>query len=300
MKLQEKQIPLELFALFDLAALNSIVGKQNHSASYPCVWTNVSKSHLQSEFHKDKPHTCKNCQDVNIVKLSDYEHNLESGSGEQPMSKTGKIFGSVVAHNLLPLCDVFKYIPPIMHVIMGLTNDTLNELKAVVRKLDDNIENRTHFDGHHTMIKEKLLEMHDEVENLEAFQSNIMLADMVVQNDLKRIPLILAGSMKDAENVAKENYSSKRNSKEKPQCDAALCIIFDCDVINEWDEEIVCKNKCNIHTRCKGLAPIDDDEKIPEGYECQKCQTGAANTIWLQKSLEKHIATYYFSTMRQN
>ena len=125
-----------------------------------------------------------------------------------------------------------------------------------------------------------------------------MLADMVVQNDLKRNPLILAGSMKDAENVAKENYSSKRNSKEKPQCDAALFIIFDCDVINEWDEEIVCKNKCNIHTRCQGLVPIDKHEKIPEGYECQKCQTGAANTIWLQKSLEKHIAAYYFSTMQ--
>ena len=46
-------------------------------------------------------------------------HTVQSGGHE--MSKTGKNHGSIVAHNLCPLSDIFKYIPPVMHVIMGLT-----------------------------------------------------------------------------------------------------------------------------------------------------------------------------------
>ena len=32
-------VKIKLHALFDLSALNSIIGKQNHSSTYPCAWT---------------------------------------------------------------------------------------------------------------------------------------------------------------------------------------------------------------------------------------------------------------------
>ena len=61
---------------------------------------------------------------------------MESG----PERSTGKHFGSVVADNLLPLKDIFHYIPPLMHIIMGLGNNLFAELKRTVIELD-NTEN---------------------------------------------------------------------------------------------------------------------------------------------------------------
>ena len=41
------------------------------------------------------------------------------------------------AGNLLPLSDIFHYIPPLLHIIMGLGNNLFNELKKQVVKLDE-------------------------------------------------------------------------------------------------------------------------------------------------------------------
>ena len=41
--LGSEQVKIKLFSLFDLCALNVIIGKQNHSSTYPCAWTTVSK-----------------------------------------------------------------------------------------------------------------------------------------------------------------------------------------------------------------------------------------------------------------
>ena len=71
--------------------------------------------------------------------MKDFEINIAHHTfqrGSLDMSKTGKNHGSIVAHNLCPLSDIFKYISPVMHVIMGLTNDTIKEVKSDVVKKD--------------------------------------------------------------------------------------------------------------------------------------------------------------------
>ena len=80
---------------------DSFIGKQNHSATYPCAWTNVSKDHLQN--HSGKDHSPSHCRDVTFLKIEDYEkmltlHFVEQGG--KTSAKTGKDFGSVVATNL--------------------------------------------------------------------------------------------------------------------------------------------------------------------------------------------------------
>ena len=42
--------------LLDLCALNKILGKQNHSATYPDAWTDVTKVHLSYERHTSHTH----------------------------------------------------------------------------------------------------------------------------------------------------------------------------------------------------------------------------------------------------
>ena len=46
MSLGKKEYHLQLFCLFDLCALNNQIGKQNHSATFPDTWTDVTKNTL--------------------------------------------------------------------------------------------------------------------------------------------------------------------------------------------------------------------------------------------------------------
>ena len=41
-KVHDKEYIIKLYCLFDLCALNSVLGKQNHSATFPDAWTDVS------------------------------------------------------------------------------------------------------------------------------------------------------------------------------------------------------------------------------------------------------------------
>ena len=111
---------------------------------------------------------------------------------------------------------------------------------------------------------------------------------MVVLNDLKRVPLLKAGLIKEASEVSQEYYAKpkRKRKNERQSCDASLCLIFTCDVVNDWDSKISCKNTCRIHTRCEGLAPIDDGEEMPEDYECVKCRKKVSNEEWLEHALK--------------
>ena len=287
-----EEVTIKIFGLFDLCALNCLIGKQNHSATYPYAWTNVSRDHLQPENHGHKPHTPENCKDIWFLNMqTDYEtyvaHNAFS-CGDKNTSKSGKSFGSVVANNLIPLIDIYRYIPPIMHIIMGLTNDTLKELKSQVIKFDRaRNEGENIFDVHHEQVQEKLREMYDEVEDLETQFSNINLAIMVLLNDIKRVKLLKENKVKEAFEVAKENYNYTIKGKniKKPKWNDDICLIFDCDVVNDWDETFICKNNCEIHVRWEDVALIDEGQEMPPNYTCKKCENGLSNKEWIDATL---------------
>jgi hypothetical protein len=211
--------------------------------------------------------------------------------GENNLAATGKDYGSVVANNLFPLNDILRYIPPLMHIIMGLTNDALKELKAAVIKSDETNSNPA-LDGHKIEIQKKQVEMYDEVENLENNESNICLAETIVLNDLKRVALLKENKTTEASEVAKQYYPKNkktRKNKPKPKCDAEMCVIFEIDVIHDWDAKFICKNMCSIHIRCEGVALIDPDDEIPSGYTCKKCAQGLGNKEWIEKALEDEM-----------
>ena len=173
-----------------------------------------------------------------------------------------------------------------MHCIMGLGNQVYNELNRVVKELDEK-ENGIENKAYKANIESTLSENFDEKEEKEDIHANNNLARMVVINDLERIPLLLAGDEKGAEEVAKRNYTKKKSRRKRVKCDAENCVIFPIDMDNDWDEKIVCtENGCQIHVRCEGLVPVDADERMPENYICEKCRTGSGNKSWLEKKLK--------------
>ena len=280
-----KKLVVKVFGVFDLCALNSLIGKQNHSATYFDAWTNCTLAHIRN--HKKRKHSQKDCKDVTFVTM-DYlvnqitNHSVETG----PESKTGKHFGSVVGENLIPLKNIFHYITPLMHTVMGLGNDTFNDLKKLVIKLD--IEESDVNSDHQKNIQTTLSEKYIEKEEYEDILANTNLARMVVNNDLERIHFLLEGKEKDAEAVAEKNYSkSNKSRRKKEECDAEMCLLFPVDVDNDWDESFDCENGCKIHIRCEGLTPIDENYQLPEKYMCNACVNKSGNKVWLHETLIK-------------
>ena len=74
LQVNKKSFVLEQFGVFDLCALNNLIGKQNHSSTFPDAWTNVTRDHLQN--HKHKNHTPSSCDSINFLSLKDYDKNL--------------------------------------------------------------------------------------------------------------------------------------------------------------------------------------------------------------------------------
>ena len=90
-----KLLKIKIYGLFDLCALNTVIGKQNHSATYFCAWTNCKLDHIRN--HKNVEHTESNCKDIIFLTMDDYLKNITHHSIEHlPERKSGKQFGNTI------------------------------------------------------------------------------------------------------------------------------------------------------------------------------------------------------------
>ena len=108
-----------------------------------------------------------------------------------------------------------------MHVVMGLGNQLFDELTRVAKSLDDE-ENRNENKEYKENIEICLADERVEKEEKEDMHANFNLARMVVINDLERIPLLMRGDEKGAEEVAKKNYSVKNSRRKRMKCDTDI------------------------------------------------------------------------------
>jgi len=104
-----KQLKIVQFGVFDLCALNAIIGKQNHSSTFFDAWTDVTNHHIKN--HAGKQHTPDECKNINFLTMRDYDKNITHHSVE-----TGKSYAfSCVSCFSLPFyytvsTDVIKYV----------------------------------------------------------------------------------------------------------------------------------------------------------------------------------------------
>ena len=283
-KINGKSLKIKLYGLFDLCALNTVVGKQNHSSTYFCAWTSCKLEHIRN--HKNVAHTESTCKEIVFLTIEDYVKNITHHSiGALPDKASGKLFGSTVAENIIPLADIFRYIVPLMHCIMGCANQVYNELNRYVKELDEK-ENRLENQEYRENIKVNLGEKKVEKKEKEVLHGNANLARMVAINALERIPALMVGDVKAAERISKQNYNNKTSRRKREQCDAEMCIIFPIDIDNNWDERFECLNGCEIHLLCEGLVPKDENEEMPDRYTCMSCEQESGNKSWLKEKLE--------------
>ena len=207
-----KTLKITQFGVFDLCALNCIIGKQNHSSTYFGAWTNCTTQHIRT--HSGKIHTPSACgKNISFLSLKDIENHLTHHSLDSlPQRKTGNLHGNVVGENLLQLKNIFRYIPSLMHIIMGLGNDVLNELKKTVINLDNDESDN---DVIKFNVTEDIKKLYCEKELLSIRHGNNNLDKYVAENDLERLPYLLSNSEKEAEKVAKKRYSKSKTKAKK-------------------------------------------------------------------------------------
>ena len=240
-----KTLKLKQFGVFDLCALNTILGKQNHSATYFDAWTDCTLKHIRN--HSGHIHTTSSCKDIKFLSLKDIETNLTNHSlNSMPQRKTGNQYGNVIGENLLPLENIFRYIPPLMHIIMGLGNDVLKELKRVVIELD---ENESESQNILSEIDDNIKNLYDEKEELETRHTDNSLDKVIAENDLERICHISNNRIQEASEIAKKRYKKVKSKKKKQDCDSEFCLVFPCDKENGFADTILCYNGCKLHER---------------------------------------------------
>ena len=276
-----KALKLKQFGVFDLCALNTILGKQNHSATYFDAWTDCTLDHIRK--HSGHKHTTSTCKDIKFLSLDAIDNYLTHHSlNSLPQRKTGNLYGNVIGENLLPLNNIFRYIPPLMHIIMGLGNDVLNELKRIVIELDEAEAETQNISRN---IEGNLKKLYEEREALETRHANNALDKYIAENDLERVFLIADNQMKKASELAKKRYTKIKTKGKKKNCDSGLCVIFPCDEENGFADFLVCHNGCKVHNRCEGIVFVPDDYMEPEVYTCKKC----ISELWNNKSFEESL-----------
>ena len=60
--IEDKTLKLKQFGAFDLCALNCILGKQNHSATFFDAWTDCTLDHIRN--HSGHKHTTSMCKEI--------------------------------------------------------------------------------------------------------------------------------------------------------------------------------------------------------------------------------------------
>ena len=286
--IEGKKLKLKQFGVFDLCALNTILGKQNHSATFFDAWTDCTLEHLRN--HSGHIHTSETCKEIKFLSLEDLEYHLTQHSlNNLPQRKTGRLHGNVIGENLLPLDNIFRYIPPLMHIIMGLGNDVINELKRIVNELDE-VEAKSGSQTNHMYdIEVKLKKLYDEQETLQTQHSNNALDKCIAENDLERIHFIKENNVKKAAEVAKKRYKKGKFKATKSNCDNRMCVIFQCDEANGFADMMTCHNGCNVHKRCEGIVHVPQDYLEPECYICNKCRIGKEGSEWLEQMIKDGI-----------
>ena len=286
-----KTLKINIKTVLDGSALSTIMGKQGASATSPCVWTDVTREHLTN--HTGRDHTPKDCPDIKFLTKEDYRENLKNNAidvtnkgieqGRDAMKVRGAKHGNVVGTAIIDLNDPLDNVPALMHIMMGLLNDVLDELHKEIQTEDKKIDENTPKD------EEKVEELDKLEEQLRGFKEEFedqALASSMAVSDKKRLKLIIEGKDTEAENEAKNSYKTKSKKKKtkKTNCAASKCVIFPSDEEAKCDATIKCQD-CGkkVHLRCEGIVQYNvDDDNLPDRFKCNKCEGENEN-----KQLEK-------------
>ena len=110
--------------------------------------------------------------------------------------KTAKLYGNVISVNLLQFEDVLDMPDPLMHILMGLTNDNLSFIRKDAKELDNN-ENQERIE------QEIIDKVYENLTTKQDLELEYIENSREMKNMKKILKLLFAGQLKEAEIEAK-------------------------------------------------------------------------------------------------
>lgn len=269
---------VEFYLGGDLKFQDAVLGKQGSSATYPCAQCMVTREHLQK--HPKKPHTPQQCgakclERDNEDYFGNFLNNLADDRKKGDRAKKGKFHGSVVGKALFPLKYLFRLVPPILHIMLG-----------IVLRLFVMVENKTiEFDKRDVdpavkaAQEEKLRGFNEELisEETKLKQQALDLIDNF--NLRERITSVLSGDGDEVDAIATHQTVNKKTAKDNDKCKSLLCLISTFDEEIDW---IKC-SKCSkwMHSLCEVLATPAELSlaKSRAAYVCLKCSDESISNL---------------------
>ena len=162
-------------------------------------------------------------------------------------------------------------VDPLMHVLMGLTNDNLNEIKKDCRKIDS--LNESGNERRDILIRK----LYDSLAEKQKMMNSYNECSRELKDIREILPLIVDTKYKEAENRSSNFHKTKltkaNKKKERQECSSKFCLLFPLDIQQGYDRKIECAFGCQPHTLCEALHDFHELPLIWENGRARKVFT---------------------------
>ena len=294
-KVNEEEKSLRVFLFGDYEFLTKIVGHMGPNAVHPCLWCYVHRDELRKPFEERelKAHTPKiynpqsqkwedNPKWPKERTPGDMTNDLAACKADQRNNGDPKVnarnYHSVCAETLFPMCiDHSHIVPPILHIMLGLTVRFFKEVEDICRSNDQGETLKSNDDLYKQWESETLV-----------VQSNTEICNKL-KEEVQYRKEILKGFTK---------YNTRRSGRSlEDECDFPSCAIAKqrvrgAEVVDDEDDDIQwvecesCVEESWYHVDCVGLRGVNyaSEEFV---FECPKCKgdvRGPEDVVQWQKN----------------
>ena len=245
------------------------------------------RKHSKENFLSTKP---KHVQSLND------ENDDTVVTTTKELQKNGKNHKNIIMPTLLPFKSLDDYVDPLLHLNIGLGNDTINHMRKVCQAIDGSEESKS-------KEKEKLEKIikisANKLEDLnEKRREVIVRADEMKHFKMRLEATLAVEEDEDKENIAPDaedlaemyyrkegNGRNKRKLEDREICNSQNCIIFVVDK-RKKDMKITC-DKCGkvYHWYCEAIHSLSA-EVNNETYNCLKCQQYSSSDVLSKMHME--------------
>ena len=262
---------IRVFLGGDFHFLDDVLGHQGSAATYPSSTDLVTLEHLRN--HAGKPHNPENCQiDLRTIEhyhLS-YNENLCDDRNGGNTRENGKHHFSVVDKMLFPLQNLACVVPPVLHILLGITLLLFNLLLQSCQELDEE-ENWRDTDQEKNAMMSEWEEASVLLAENQAEFERIGTEIVEMENRMGRVDAMLQGDIAENRRIASQSETGPKRRRRQEKCNSVVCCIMDVDADVTW---VQCDNCDNwLHTLCECFNPGDElTVDAIERYVCLKCR----------------------------
>ena len=263
---------VKIFLGGDFHFLDDMLGHQGSAATFPGCLDLVTLDHLRN--HGGLPHTPKNCS-IALRSVEDfdlnYNENLCDDRANGDMRENGKYHNSVIEQMLFPIRHLDFVVPPVLHIVLGITLLLYNILFCFCQQFDqnegENVAGREERELQMQEWQESSISLSGKQQELEKLGEDVV----EIENRISRIEAVLTGDHVGNLRIAKlGGRNSRKGAVQK--CDSTLvCCITPVDTQVKW---VQCDN-CQkwLHAFCECLTLAEElSVETQETYICLSCR----------------------------